>query len=139
MSRTVLLIDYEPRSITHLEGLLEGWGYRTTVARDGVAGIEEFARSSPDITLVRELIPRKHGFDVCRELKETAHGRTAPVVLLASGRGTRRHELIRSRCDAFVERPIVADALLETLRRLLPDDPAATPPETSEEQRRIAV
>ena len=44
MSGTVLLIDYDPRSIGRIRGLLRGAGLHTFLARDGLSGVEIFER-----------------------------------------------------------------------------------------------
>ena len=66
---TILLIDYEPRSIERFRDPLIAAGYAVEIATDGVSGIEAFHRLSPDMVLVEAMIPKKHGFEVCQELK----------------------------------------------------------------------
>ena len=46
-------------------------GYAIEIATDGVSGIEAFHRLNPDMVLVEAMIPKKHGFEVCQELKRT--------------------------------------------------------------------
>ena len=43
MSKTVLLIDYDPRSIAQMRRLLEQVGVRIEQAMDGRSGLEQFA------------------------------------------------------------------------------------------------
>jgi DNA-binding response OmpR family regulator len=131
VSATILLIDYDPCSICRIRGILSGAGLQAIVAEDGVAGIEAFERHRPDLTLVQDLVPRKHGFEVCAELKKTEHGKVSPVVLLAHVRIGRRHAVLSTGCDDYVEKPLDGRILLEKIRRLLP------PPEPSAERRDV--
>lgn len=127
MTKTVLLIDYNPRSISRIRTLLNGAGYHTIVAHDGAQGIEEFERTSPRLTLIQDLLPKGHGFQVCRDLKETEHGRSRPIILLTAPRsGGRRHELLATKCDDFVEKPFDDETLLRTVRRIIPPEPGST-------------
>jgi len=128
MARTVLLIDYSPRSISRIRTLLQETGYRTIVAHDAAEGMAEFRNATPELTLIQDLLPKGHGYEVCRELKDSEHGHRSPVILLTAPRsGGRRHELLQTRCDDFVEKPFTDEALLTAVRKILPAElvPAA--------------
>jgi DNA-binding response OmpR family regulator len=130
---TLLLIDYEPRSIRQITEALEGAGYRIEVATDGRSGIETFQRIKPDLTLVEAMLPKKHGFEVCRELKKTAHGKTAPVLVITGvyrGRKYRTQAMHHYGADEYLEKPIADDALISAVRVFLKetDSPAAQEP-----------
>jgi TonB family protein len=112
---TILLIDYEPRSIERFRDPLTGAGYTVEIATDGVSGIEAFHRLSPDMVLVEAMIPKKHGFEVCQELKRTPHGRQTPVIITTGvykGRKYRTQALHIYGCDEYIEKPIAAEQLL---------------------------
>jgi DNA-binding response OmpR family regulator len=79
---TILVVDYEPRSIEHFTRLFENAGYRVEVARDGLAGRTKFGQIRPDLTLIEAMLPRKNGFDLCQELKQTDHGKQSPVLII---------------------------------------------------------
>ena len=51
-NHTILLIDYEPRSIERFRQPLTAAGYRVEIATDGIAGVEAFGRLNPDMVLV---------------------------------------------------------------------------------------
>lgn len=126
---TILLIDYDPRSVESIKAALKVARFRVAVAHDGEAAIEAFNAIRPDLTLVEAMLPKKHGFDVCRELKETEHGAAHPVVIITAvykGRKYRQEAFHKHRCDEYLEKPIDEATLLETVRRLLPE-PAEKP------------
>src|SRR5436190_9463330 len=112
---TILLIDYEPRSIERFREPLVGAGYTVEVATDGLTGIEAFHRLNPDMVLVEAMIPKKHGFEVCQELKRTPHGRKTPVLITTGvykGRKYRTQALHIYGCDEYIEKPIAPEQLL---------------------------
>jgi DNA-binding response OmpR family regulator len=123
MSRTVLLADYDPRSIDRIRRFLEPLGVRTVLATDGYAAEREFHRVLPDLTLVQDLLPHKRGFQVCRDLKESAHGSRRPILLLACLRNGSRMALRMSGCDDWIETPFDAPTLVAKVRRFIPDLP----------------
>jgi CheY-like chemotaxis protein len=129
MARTVLLIDYYPRSISRIRSLLQSSGYRTIVAQDADQGMEEFRKAAPDLTLIQDLLPKGHGYEVCRALKDSEHGHRSPVILLTAPRsGGKRHELLQTRCDDFVEKPFTDEALMAAVRKILPMEVAPAIP-----------
>ena len=129
---TILIVDYEPRAIDAARKVLEGAGYRIEAANNGNAGVVAFKRLNPDLTLVAAMLPRRQGLEVCRELKATEHGGTAPVLVLASRFQGRRivGEARRSGAAGCVFKPIVEQELLEIVQGHLPlHQPAAEEPQ----------
>jgi TonB family protein len=132
---TILLIDYEPRSIERFRDPLVGAGYGIEIATDGVSGIEAFHRLNPDMVLVEAMIPKKHGFEVCQELKRTPHGRKTPVIITTGvykGRKYRTQALHIYGCDEYIEKPIAPEQLLEIVGRFLKPGPSGSPPRSSQ-------
>jgi len=119
---TILVIDYEPRSIGNLTRVLEGAGYVVEVARDGVNGIEKFEQLDPDLVLVEAMLPKKHGFEVCETIKNSARGRLTPVLIITAvykGRRYRWQAKHQHGCDEYLEKPIEDERLLDTVRTFL--------------------
>lgn len=120
---TILLIDYEPRSIERTKSPLVALGYRVAVATDGLAGVEAFERLKPDLVLIEAMIPKKHGFEVCQDLKKTPVGKRTPIIITTSvykGRKYRTQALHMYGCDEYIEKPIPEDQFIEIVRRFLP-------------------
>ena len=119
---TILLIDYDPRSISRVRNALEGVGYHVEVAKDGEAGIKAFEEIRPDLTLVEAMIPKVHGFEVCRRLKQTSHGKDSPVLIITAVYKGRRHRFearYQYRCDGYLEKPISDDELVAAVSSCL--------------------
>jgi len=88
---TILIIDYEPRSIERLRAPLVRAGYRVEVAKDGKAGILKFHEIEPAAVIIEAMLPKRHGFEVCQELKQTPHGSRCPVLIATSVYRGRRY------------------------------------------------
>ena len=118
----VLIIDYEPRSIKQLSDPLESAGYDVLVAKNGVDGIAMFDREKPDLAMIEAMLPKRHGFEVCQELKGTAHGAGTPIVIVTSvykGRKYRTQAVHHYGADDYLEKPVDSKTLLSTVQRLL--------------------
>jgi len=123
---TILLIDYEPRSIELVRKPLAALGYAVEVATDGLTGIEAFHRLAPDLVLIEAMIPKKHGFEVCQELKKTPLGKRTPILITTGvykGRKYRTQALHIYGCDEYVEKPIAEEQLIGLVQRFLGDPP----------------
>jgi TonB family protein len=131
---TILLIDYEPRSIERFRQPLTSAGYRVEIATDGIAGIEAFTRLNPDMVLVEAMIPKKHGFEVCQELKRTPHGRRTPIIITTGvykGRKYRSQALHIYGCDEYIEKPIAPEQLLAVVGKFFGGAHSGTGPSQS--------
>jgi CheY-like chemotaxis protein len=119
---TILIVDYEPRSVEQLRAALEPAGYHIELAKDGLIGAERFHAVKPDLALVEAMLPKKHGFELCQELKRSAHGQKTPIVIITGvykGRKYRTQAMHQHGCDAYLEKPIAAEQLIDTIRLLL--------------------
>ncbi|HET9520026.1 MAG TPA: response regulator, partial [Candidatus Limnocylindrales bacterium] len=74
-----------------------------------------------DLVLLDVRLPDGNGLDLVREIK--ARDPDLPVVVMsASVLPHEREEATRAGCDAFVSKPYLAQELLDTIGRLLPDE-----------------
>ncbi|MGH9367526.1 MAG: protein kinase domain-containing protein, partial [Thermoanaerobaculia bacterium] len=85
MAKRVLLIDYEPRSVERLQGLLSSQ-YQLVLARDGEEGLAAFG-SAPrfDVILVAGMLPRLASGEVIREIRRKGGATAPPILLMVSG------------------------------------------------------
>jgi DNA-binding NtrC family response regulator len=68
-----------------LSELLEGWGYETAVASDGLLGLAKVEEFRPSVVVSDVYMPNLDGFGLLREMREL-HPETA--VILLTGQGT---------------------------------------------------
>ncbi len=127
---TILLIDYDPRSIERTSGLLVGAGYSVEVAKNGIEGLSAFKRSNPGLVLVEAMLPKKHGFEVCQEIKQSPEGANVPVVIFTAvykGRKYRSQAFHLYKCDEYLEKPVPDEKMLEAIGKLFPVGTIASP------------
>lgn len=120
--RTILVIDYEPRTLEIVRPSLEKQGYSVATAKDGVSGIDAFKSLEPELTLIEYMLPRMPGLEVCRALRATPHGERAAVVIMGSrfkARQYRYEAKQRYKADDFLEKPFTEETLLAVVRNLL--------------------
>lgn len=65
----ILLIDDDPDVHTLVKKILEPKSYDVVCAYDGDEGLRKVVEERPDLIILDVIMPGKHGFEVCRELK----------------------------------------------------------------------
>ncbi len=130
----VMLVHYNQRQVDALTSALEGAGLDVEVCPDGQAALARVGEMRPDLIILEAMIPRKNGFEVCREIKARPDGRDIPVVITSDihrGRRYRDDAMQVYGCQEFLERGFSPHELVAVVRRLLPgafiEEPLGTP------------
>jgi len=78
----ILLVEDEPSIALALDDDLRREGYETEVVSDGDSAVERGAAGAFDLILLDVMLPKRDGFEVCRELRRV--GTNTPIVLLTA-------------------------------------------------------
>lgn len=81
MSKTILIIEDEKAIQNIIKAFLEDAGYTTVLAYDGLEGIEQFHKCSPDLVLLDLMLPKIDGFVVCELIRKES---SIPVIMLTA-------------------------------------------------------
>ncbi|MGB8933127.1 MAG: response regulator [Anaeromyxobacteraceae bacterium] len=116
--RRILVVDDEPEIRTLVQAMLQKRGYEVALAVDGAEGVVKAESGSPDLVLLDAMLPKIHGFDVCRRIKNAPKTRKIPVIMMtAIYRGWRFAQDARETYGAedYVEKPFRLDDLLRRI------------------------
>ena len=69
MGTKLLVIDDDPNICDLLKFYFENEGYEVKTAGDGIEGISYFKMYEPDLVLLDIMMPRKDGWQLCREIR----------------------------------------------------------------------
>jgi len=89
MRRKILLVDDEPVVLEILGKKLEQRNFDVFTARDGAEGLKCAKSVHPDLILLDELMPRKDGLAMLKELKEDEKLIGIPVIMVTARRAQR--------------------------------------------------
>lgn len=81
MGTKLLIVDDDANICEMVRMYLEKEGYEVKTASDGVEGVNFFKMYEPDLVLLDIMLPRKDGWQVCREIRETS---TKPIIMLTA-------------------------------------------------------
>jgi CheY-like chemotaxis protein len=124
-AKYVLIVDDDPDLVETVSMILESKGYEVGKAYDGIEGEEAIKQRRPDVLVLDVMMPRKNGYQLCKELKADPATKAIPVVLLtAVGEAvpttTYSHaEGMSVEAEDFIPKPVDAATLVEAVERLL--------------------
>ncbi len=81
MGTKILVVDDEAGICDLLKIYFEREGYEVKTANDGVEGISYFKMYEPDLVLLDIMLPKKDGWQVCREIREMSG---KPVIMITA-------------------------------------------------------
>ena len=81
MPKTILVIEDEESIRNIIKAFLEDAGYTVIVAADGLEGIEQFRKYTPDLILLDLMLPKMDGFAVCEILRKESQ---VPIIMLTA-------------------------------------------------------
>ena len=81
MSKTVLVIDDEPKIADLCRDYLRAAGFGVLTAADGLQGLALARRERPDLVVLDLMLPGMDGLDVCRALRREG---SVPIIMLTA-------------------------------------------------------
>ena len=118
MTKRILVIEDEPQMLLGLRDNLELEGYEVITAADGEEGLAKAISAAPDLVVLDVTLPRKNGFEVCRELRARANA-TPVVMLTARSQETEKVLGLELGADDYVTKPFSITELLARIRAVL--------------------
>ncbi len=80
--KNILIVEDDPAILKGLEAALHEEHYHVLTAADGEKGLAMAKREKADLIILDVMLPKKDGFEVCRELRSA--GVDTPIVFLTS-------------------------------------------------------
>lgn len=125
MNQRILLVEDEPGLLMTLTDRLVSEGFAVETATDGETGLQRALAESFDLIILDVGLPRKNGFDVCRDLRQRSVG--VPVIMLtARGQVVDKVVGLKIGADDYVTKPFEMMELLARIEALLRRVPPTT-------------
>lgn len=117
--KRIVVVDDSPTSRKFVSDTLEASGFEVITAEDGEAATGLISEVIPDVVVLDIILPKKNGFQVCREVKTDSATKDVPIVLLSS----KNQELDRfwgqrQGADAYLTKPVDPNELLAIVSAL---------------------
>ena len=121
----ILVIDDDANICEMLRLYLENEGYEIKTANDGAEGVTYFKMYEPDLVLLDIMLPKKDGWQVCREIREIS---SKPIIMItAEGEVFDKVLGLELGADDFMVKPLelkeLSVRIKAVLRRCAQHDP----------------
>ena len=117
MSKTILVIDDEPKIVEICRDYLTAAGFDVLTAVDGPGGLAVARRQRPDLIVLDLMLPGMDGLDVCRELRRESN--TPVIMLTARVEETDKLVGLELGADDYITKPFSPRELVARVRTVL--------------------
>ena len=112
----VLVVEDNPDAAELLRALLDSWGHRVRVARDGLAGVSVASSQVPQVGIVDIGLPGLNGYQVAERLRADDRTRSMYLVAITGyGRPEDRARAHAAGFDDFIVKPLDFETLEEAI------------------------
>jgi DNA-binding response OmpR family regulator len=121
----ILIVDDDPDFVETVSMLLESRGYEVGKAYDAFEGEASIKKRRPDLLVLDVMMPKKSGYEFCKELKANTWTKDIPIMLLtAVGEAVptttySHYEGMTTEAEDYVAKPVDAATLAEAVERLI--------------------
>ena len=84
MTGKALVCDDSSADLMNIKNIVEGVGYRVSVATDGSEAINKAKEEKPDIIFLDIIMPEMDGYETCRRLTDDRETTNIPVIFVSS-------------------------------------------------------
>ena len=121
----ILVVDDDPDLVESITMKLESNNFRVTKAYDGIEAWDKIKEERPDLIILDVMMPRKDGYEMCKEIKKDDQYKDITVVLLTAvgdAVTTTAYTHMDGKttpADDFIPKPIDLDKLMEIVKEYL--------------------
>lgn len=123
--KKILLVDDDPDFVEGTKMVLEKSDFEVITASSGKECLERIKEESPDLILLDIMMPKKSGFEVCKELKSNIEYNRIPVVMLTALKQKLSQTSysiangLELEAEDYLEKPIEPKELVSRLKKIL--------------------
>ena len=113
MDKRILLVEDSPAYLLLMQNALEGKGYTIFTAADGEQAIEQAHLHTPDLILLDVVLPKKNGYQVCRQLKTEPAMKDIPIIMVSSKtQDFDKYWGLKQGADGYITKPFAPEQLV---------------------------
>ena len=118
--KKILVVDDEAHLVRSLTFVLEKAGYIVSSASNGEDALSKIKQSKPDLIFLDVMMPKKNGYEVCKEIKDSPDLKDIYVIILtAKGQEADRAQGINAGANEFITKPFSPLEVVAKVKKLL--------------------
>lgn len=119
-SERILIVEDSPTAMLQITTILQGKGYELLHAVDGEEALQKAVDKLPHLIVLDIILPKKNGFQVCRQLKTATQTQEIKILMLTSKiQESDRFWGLKQGADDYMTKPFEAGDLLKKVDELL--------------------
>jgi twitching motility two-component system response regulator PilH len=119
-TKSILVVEDSPTELQVVTRVLSGFGYQFTTATDGEEALKKAIQTKPDLILLDVVLPKKNGFQVCRQLKSSPETSGIKIIVVSSrNQESDKYWGLRQGADLYLTKPFKTEDLLNAIERFL--------------------
>lgn len=121
-SKLILVVDDDTDLVEMVSMKLESEKFRVAKAYDGIEAMDSIKQERPDLIILDVMMPRKDGYTLCDELKNSEEYKDIVIVLLTAVTSAIKSTNYThmggktTLADDFIPKPIDLDKLMEIVK-----------------------
>ena len=116
----ILVVEDSPTYLRQISNLLQDNGFQTVTAVDGEEALEKAVQEDPRLIVLDIILPKKNGFQVCRQLKTSPITQKIKILMLTSkSQDSDRFWGLKQGADDYMTKPFEDEELLNSIAKLL--------------------
>ena len=118
MVKKVLVVDDSQAEIRLLQAVLQSGGFHSVAISDPTKIEEAIDEERPNLILLDVVMPKRNGFQACRDLKSQEPYSQIPVILVTSKTApSDRYWGEQQGANGYVAKPFTPDELIDAVKR----------------------
>ncbi|HAE43115.1 MAG TPA: DNA-binding response regulator [Clostridiales bacterium] len=114
---SILIVDDNKQIVSILSEYAKKEGFETTEVSDGDEALRVFGKQKFDVILLDVMMPKKDGFEVCREIRKSSN---VPVIMItARGEDFERIMGLDIGADDYIVKPFSPGEVMARVRAIL--------------------
>lgn len=116
--KKVLVVDDSAAEISLMQSMLQQGGFYSVGLSDPTKIEDAIEEERPNVILLDVVMPRRNGFQVCRDLKSQESYSNIPVILVTSKTApSDRYWGEQQGANGYVAKPFTPDELINAVKR----------------------
>lgn len=116
-SKTILVVDDDPRNVFVLASALEDYGATIIEAGNGKAALQKLSRNKVDLILMDIMMPEMDGYETIRSIRKSKALKNIPIIALtAKSLKGDREKCIAAGADDYIAKPVDYDVLIRLVK-----------------------
>ena len=119
-NQKILIVEDSPTTMLQITTILQNKGYELMHAVDGEEALQKAVEQMPHLIVLDIILPKKNGFQVCRQLKTTPNTQAIKILMLTSKtQESDRFWGLKQGADDYMTKPFDARELLKKVDELM--------------------